>query len=439
MSSKTAPYPGVTDQLLREQATQAAAEDRIERLRLAAGRMVHGDYQVYVPIEPRDAIGRLGLTLVELGQTLEQRLQQHERLFEVIEQINRGLTVNQVLDHIYAGFRSLVPYDRIGFALVDEQRRRVRSVWARSTAPELHLAEGYELSLSRGSLQQVLERSQPRIINDLEGYLGQHPASDATRKIVAEGMRSSLTCPLLVAGKPAGLLFFSCLRPYAYDEDHVEVFVRIARLVATIIEKSRLYEELVEAKRLLEDLNRGLAERASTDAVTGLANRAHLDIVLEREWQRSARSGTPLGLVLADIDFFKRYNDSYGHQAGDECLRAVAAALRRSALRPTDVVARFGGEEFAIVLPSTPMAGAEVVAQRLCRSVRELRCEHIGSVVAPHVTVSCGASSVVAHRPRAIADLVAAADRALFRAKDAGRDRYAVLPLAIDDPRDAAS
>ncbi|MBK6848521.1 MAG: diguanylate cyclase [Proteobacteria bacterium] len=439
MSSKTAPYPGVTDQLLREQATQAAADDRIERLRLAAGRMVHGDYQVYVPIEPRDAIGRLGLTLVELGQTLEQRLQQHERLFEVIEQINRGLTVNQVLDHIYAGFRSLVPYDRIGFALVDEQRRRVRSVWARSTAPELHLAEGYELSLSRGSLQQVLERSQPRIINDLEGYLSQHPASDATRKIVAEGMRSSLTCPLLVAGKPAGLLFFSCLRPYAYDEDHVEVFVRIARLVATIIEKSRLYEELVEAKRLLEDLNRGLAERASTDAVTGLANRAHLDIVLEREWQRSARSGTPLGLVLADIDFFKRYNDSYGHQAGDDCLRAVATALRGSVLRPTDVVARYGGEEFAIVLPSTPMAGAEVVAQRLCRSVRELRCEHIGSVAAPHVTVSCGASSVVAHRPRAIADLVAAADRALFRAKDAGRDRCAVLAIDTDDPPNAAS
>ncbi|MBK8481276.1 MAG: diguanylate cyclase [Proteobacteria bacterium] len=433
MSSKTAPYPGITDQLLREHATQAAADDRVERLRLAAARMVHGDYQVYVPIEPRDAIGRLGLTLVELGQILDQRLQQQERLFEVIEQINRGLTVHQVLDHIYAGFRSLVPYDRIGFALVDERARRVRSIWARSTAAELHLDTGYELSLSRGSLQAVLERSQPRIINDLEGYLSVHPTSDATRKIVAEGMRSSLTCPLLVAGKPAGLLFFSCLRPYAYDEDHVEVFVRIARLVATIIEKSRLYEELVEAKRQLEDLNRGLTARASTDGLTGLANRAHLDSVLEREWQRSARSKTPLGLVLADIDFFKRYNDAYGHQRGDECLRAVAGALRRAALRPTDVVARYGGEEFAVVLPSTPLAGAELVAQRLCTAVRALRCDHPGSAAAPHVTLSCGASSVVADHPRKIADLIAAADRALFRAKDAGRDRWEVLPLAAGD------
>jgi diguanylate cyclase (GGDEF)-like protein len=160
-----------------------------------------------------------------------------------------------------------------------------------------------------------------------------------------------------------------------------------------------------------------------TDGLTGVANRRAFDERLDAEWRRCARAGLPMALILADIDHFKRYNDHYGHQAGDSCLAQAAAAMRRSAGRPQDLVARYGGEEFAILLPQLTAAGAERVAAKLQAEMEALAIPHAlaqGAVL----TLSMGVAEMVPHDAATPADLVQAADTLLYEAKAAGRARY---------------
>ncbi|MBN2194452.1 MAG: diguanylate cyclase [Polyangiaceae bacterium] len=169
-----------------------------------------------------------------------------------------------------------------------------------------------------------------------------------------------------------------------------------------------------------------LAALTATDGLTGIANRRHLDATLAREWRRCMRRGSSLGVVMLDVDFFKRYNDRYGHAAGDDCLRAVAHAVSGSVLRAGDLTARFGGEEFAAVLPDTDLPGTVTVAERIRQAVAALALPHEGSEAATTVTVSAGAASVVPGATEGgVEDLVQAADGALYAAKQAGRNRVA--------------
>ena len=178
-----------------------------------------------------------------------------------------------------------------------------------------------------------------------------------------------------------------------------------------------------------------LRQMAFIDGLTGVFNRRYFDEHLQQEWARSARNGTPLALILADIDAFKKYNDRYGHQAGDDCLRRVAHALALGLNRPADMVARYGGEEFACILPETDVAGAYELAQRLGDLVRALAIEHADGPAGHVVTISLGVAGRGAHPPGvslgAESELVAAADRQLYRAKHEGRARVcAELPPA---------
>ena len=166
-----------------------------------------------------------------------------------------------------------------------------------------------------------------------------------------------------------------------------------------------------------------LRQLAFVDGLTGVFNRRYFDERMVEEWQRASRNGTPLSLLLIDVDFFKRYNDLQGHLAGDDCLRRVAQALKAAVSRPADVLVRYGGEEFACVLPETDAAGALAVAQRLEQSVRALGIAHAGSDAGGTVTVSVGAATRLHRQEDAVAALIARADRQLYRAKAEGRAR----------------
>jgi diguanylate cyclase (GGDEF)-like protein/PAS domain S-box-containing protein len=172
----------------------------------------------------------------------------------------------------------------------------------------------------------------------------------------------------------------------------------------------------------LEAANERLTELAATDALTGLLNRRSFDDVLNRECRRSERSGRSMALVLLDVDRFKDYNDSYGHQDGDDCLRRIAQVIFKALHRPGDLAARYGGEEFAVILPDTDERGGTHVAERLRTLALELSLPHRGSEFGV-VTISLGVASLDANARIDEAALIRAADRALYEAKRTGRNK----------------
>ena len=181
----------------------------------------------------------------------------------------------------------------------------------------------------------------------------------------------------------------------------------------------------LRVKRLTDELRR----TATQDGLTQLNNRGSFDQQLQREWLRSTRTGEPLALVLLDVDHFKRFNDHYGHPAGDACLRAVAGTLAHTGRRAGDMAARIGGEEFALLLPNTTAAGAQQIAESVRQAIGDMAIPHAGSLTSTHVTASLGVAACQApHPPEGLNQdsLLQAADAALYQAKAGGRNRVAL-------------
>ena len=183
----------------------------------------------------------------------------------------------------------------------------------------------------------------------------------------------------------------------------------------------------LEMSRDLASANRELEKLSRQDGLTGIANRRYFDSYLVTEVRRAAREKAPVSLILSDVDHFKAFNDCYGHQAGDDCLRRVAAALSSAGRRPADLAARYGGEEFAIVLPGTVLEGAVDVAQAVSRVIDGLAIPHARSAVDQTVTLSQGVVSLIPEKESASEDLIQRADQALYMAKQQGRNRYVVF------------
>jgi signal transduction histidine kinase len=236
----------------------ANTDDIDSRLSLyiaAAEQLASGHYDVDVPAEYTDVLGQLGQALYQLARALESRYRQIQKLDQITTQINAGLLLDDVLDNVYRGFKDIIPYNRIGFALIENEGATVRARWATSDQPHVELSIGYEAPLAGSSLQTILETGEPRILNDLQAYLDKKPGSESTRLIVDEGIRSSLTCPLIANGIPIGFMFFSSVHNHAYDETHVETFKRIANQISVIVEKGRLVSELALQKEEIEHQN----------------------------------------------------------------------------------------------------------------------------------------------------------------------------------------
>ncbi len=208
---------------------------------------------------------------------------------------------------------------------------------------------------------------------------------------------------------------------YELLESYKKLFRQTKRLVKM---GDRMQSDLNELNSELQSHKEKLAQMSYVDALTSIANRRHFNEYLEAEWNRAVRRGSPLGLIILDIDFFKQYNDNYGHSAGDECLVLVARALSKYIKRSADLVSRYGGEEFAVILPETDFSGAKSIAEQIQTSIRDLGIVHEYSRIAPHITVSIGVASCVPAEKDSHMDLVEAADKQLYAAKEAGRNQF---------------
>jgi diguanylate cyclase (GGDEF)-like protein/PAS domain S-box-containing protein len=217
----------------------------VSNLYLAAIRaMQDGNFSPSFPADSESDL--LWVELRKLAATLEQKCTETDLLQTIMHEVASGLLVDDVMDRIYDRFHSIIPYNRIGLALLSEDRTTLTQYWLRSDADEVIMQRGFCAPIGNSSLQQVMATGQPRILNDLEAYLAELPSSHTTRMMIKEGMRSNFACPLVAQGKPIGFLFFASRHKNAYQHLHQQIFMQIAEHVSIMVEKQYLAQKLRE-------------------------------------------------------------------------------------------------------------------------------------------------------------------------------------------------
>jgi two-component system chemotaxis family response regulator WspR len=208
--------------------------------------------------------------------------------------------------------------------------------------------------------------------------------------------------------------------------DTIELIARVrhhSKAYINQVQRDEAYRALHESQRKLIEINHELQRLTNVDGLTGLSNRRYFNDYSGPQWKLAIRDRTPIAILMIDVDNFKKYNDTYGHLAGDEVLKSVGAVLLKSFARPTDLPARFGGEEFVVLLPATPFESLTTLGDRLRANVEELKIPHAASGVCSHVTVSVGGAAVLPGPDHHLLALIEAADQAMYEAKASGKNR----------------
>ncbi|HEX5354546.1 MAG TPA: diguanylate cyclase [Rhodanobacteraceae bacterium] len=353
--------------------------------------------------DERDAVGRRAMLTEILAQVSHEALQ--------------GETLEAVLRAIVDCITRRLPVTIASIILLNEARTHfVQEVW--SGRVELELPGGMPWPVTLGAAGRCARTGKSQLITDLPNDPDYVPGN--------HGVRSEYLVPIRHRGRLHGVLNLESTRVDFFTPEVCTVFDAIAEQVAGAIHAARLLREL-------ETANRKLRELSMIDGLTGIANRRCFDARIAEEWRRQANAEAPLALLMVDVDCFKALNDARGHLQGDECLRDIARLCSEGVRGDSDLVARYGGEELAILLPGCTLEDADRVAHELCAGVREQRMPHPDSPVGPHVTVSIGVGAVQPTGRMSPHDLIAAADLALYAAKRRGRDCVVVSDCGSPD------
>lgn len=380
---------------------------------------------------PRPAVFSRDLALVEAiadqiaGAIASARLYEATRqralTFEVLSEVSRaavsGADLATVLHSIASYIQRRFDLFLVAIVLADVRGKSWvhRAFASREPQPAPQRARW---PITAGVVGRAVRLGTPQLVLDV--------AADPDFFPVVPQVKAELVAPIRLGGRTLGAINLEHDDPALFSAETQRLLELVADQVAGAIQMALLNEQLATTKRQLEAANRTLERLSHLDPLTGLANRRHLESALKLEWRRLSRTRSPLSLLLLDVDHFKAYNDALGHIAGDRCLQRVAQLLKEGAQRAGDLVARYGGEEFAIVLSATDAEGALRIAEGLRARLASTGVPHPSSPAGPHLTLSVGLATVVPGADLAPPALVAAADRALYRAKQQGRDRIAM-------------
>jgi diguanylate cyclase (GGDEF)-like protein/PAS domain S-box-containing protein len=363
--------------------------------------------------------------------TLSRRVSQEQLLRMLTARMRESLDLQTILSAAVSGIKTVFNADRaIIFQILPNGDRRIVQ-----QATQAGVVAITDAMIPPGPLPaQYLER-----LRQGQPIIHAGPASDLwSPEIVAflkgVGVRSAMVAPIAhpVSGDARGdrlqhhqavwgiLVVHACGEPRQWQPFEANMLQHFGDQLTTALHQAELYHQLQAANQKLEHLSK-------VDSLTQLANRRCLDDYLRQEWQRLARQREPLSVVLADVDFFKPYNDTYGHAAGDRCLEEIANAIRQGIRRPADLAARYGGEEFALVLPNTSQAGAIRVVQMVRHHLETLALPHGANPYGNTITLSFGIATLIPDADGPMELILKAADQALYAAKAAGRNCYRIF------------
>lgn len=351
------------------------------------------------------------------GHGGEQAFRQLGMLNRVARIALQDMALRPMLQRIVDSLSDEFDWEFVACATIDRTRDEFLCEAVSSKLPS-EVAVGYRRALGSGVVGTCALRGETIDIDDTRD----HPLVIDT----LHGTGSELCVPVLHNGEVLAVLNAESQRVGAFRGQRA-MLETVADQIAGILRAAHLLEDLAEINRRLHEANRALEAMSELDGLTGIANRRCFDRWLLEGLTASDADGTPLGLLLADVDHFKAYNDGYGHLAGDACLREVATILG-DALRGIDAqVARYGGEEFVVVVPGADAATTLALAERLREAVEARRMAHAYSA-GEQVTLSIGAASRPAGSPQTAEQLIVAADVALYAAKRSGRNRAMLAP-----------
>jgi hemerythrin len=355
---------------------------------------------------------------------------QHQMLVDLINELGALLTRQVAGDSgsLPACFRRLADYARFHFG---EEERLWRAAGILAPSVDAHRDSHHEFVRQISTMWNAKESmaSATEILHGfLVGWLGFHILGEdqamARQVALIRAGESPAAASGIEASRKSGnaaalVAAVRTLHRVLTEQNH-DLAQANLRLEERVAARTR---ELTAANEALNEANQRLERISRIDGLLDIANRRHFDERLEEEWRRAARERRPVACLMIDVDHFKAYNDRYGHQAGDDCLKRVARAAESALRRAGDLVARYGGEELAMLLPNTEHGGAHGVALALRSALEQLNIPHEASPVAPVVTVSIGLAVAVPDRHASGSDLVSAADRALYQGKQTGRNR----------------
>jgi diguanylate cyclase (GGDEF)-like protein/PAS domain S-box-containing protein len=344
---------------------------------------------------------------------LRQQAEGERLITEVTQQIRQSLNLEEVLNTTVNSIRECLGSDSVAIYQLESDGNGYFAAESLSDDYPQRLEQTLH-PFSRTRDFSYYYQGLPTVLHNIQES---DLSADVFELLQLYQIKAAMVVPILNGEHLWGLLIaHQCSAPRYWQAFEVNLLQQLASQVAIAIHQSVLYQQVQAANEELQRL-------ATLDGLTQIANRRRFDQYLENEWHRLKREQMPLSLILFDVDFFKRYNDTYGHLAGDDCLRQLGSALKSVIKRPTDLVARYGGEEFAVILPNTEIEGAISVAQTIRQAVYDLIIPHAQSSVCDRVTVSLGVASIVPNCETSPQDLINAADKSLYIAKQQGRNR----------------